>query len=485
MLACVSAAALSAFAPQLSTPPTRQSCHRLHAARMDDSYDEMVQHEYLQNSNAPRPAAPRQILNAPRTLNAAELHRELHYPSKTVAPDMQSAAFERGLQLGFSLAQHLPALPLAEYMEEEPVPEGLSPCTIKLVGVGGGGGNTLNRVAGLDLGVERESCIEYIACNTDAQALDQSLASSIIQIGSQARGLGAGGKPHVGEESALESSAEIKAVVKDADMVFVTAGMGGGTGSGAAPVVANLARAAGCLTIGVVTTPFAFEGRVRAEQAEAAIRRFEAQTDILIVVSNDRLLEIVPDDVPIEEAFLMADEIMRQGVIGLADIVIKPGLINVDFADVRAVMTGAGKALMGIGRGFGPTRAVDAAIAAVSSPLLDFPIAEAKGVVFTITGNAGMSLSEVNEVATLISEMVSEDANIIFGTSVDETFGDEISVTLVATSLPNGGREDQDAAVSQPETVEAHARAARPAASLQRGAARPAASASSPHYKAR
>ena len=170
--------------------------------------------------------------------------------------------------MGFSLAQHLPAMPMGEPLEEEPK-KGLSPCTIKLVGVGGGGGNTLNRVAGLDLGVERESCIEYVACNTDAQALDQSLAGTIIQIGETARGLGAGGKPEVGEASALESSADISAAVKDADMVFVTAGMGGGTGSGAAPVVANIARAAGCLTIGVVTTPFAFEGRVRAEQVLA------------------------------------------------------------------------------------------------------------------------------------------------------------------------------------------------------------------------
>ena len=170
--------------------------------------------------------------------------------------------------MGFSLAQHLPAMPMGEPLEEEPK-KGLSPCTIKLVGVGGGGGNTLNRVAGLDLGVERESCIEYVACNTDAQALDQSLAGTIIQIGETARGLGAGGKPEVGEASALESSADISAAVKDADMVFVTAGMGGGTGSGAAPVVANIARAAGCLTIGVVTTPFAFEGRVRAEQVRA------------------------------------------------------------------------------------------------------------------------------------------------------------------------------------------------------------------------
>lgn len=337
---------------------------------MDDSYDEMVQHEYLQNSNAPRPAVQRQILNAPRTLNAAELRTELHGPSNSAVPDLQSAAFERGLQMGFLLAQHLPAMPMGEPLEEEPK-KGLSPCTIKLVGVGGGGGNTLNRVAGLDLGVERESCIEYIACNTDAQALDQSLAGTVIQIGQTARGLGAGGKPEVGEASALESRAEISAAVKDADMVFVTAGMGGGTGSGAAPVVANIARAAGCLTIGVVTTPFAFEGRVRAEQvrahpgrrpspapitsaticlgqqplppagppqrrqppafptqsqracvrtrcsrrpaltprvdavrlacarqAAAAIRRFEEQTDILIVVSNDKLLEIVPDDVP-------------------------------------------------------------------------------------------------------------------------------------------------------------------------------------------
>ena len=357
-----------------------------------------------------------------------------------------SEAFEKGLLMGFAMAQGLPAVPdAANFDFESAGKRGDAPCVIKLFGVGGGGGNTLNRVAQLDLGVERENCIEYIACNTDSQALDTSLAETKIQIGS---GLGAGGKPMVGEEHAVESTMELYKAVKGADMVFVTAGMGGGTGSGAAPVVADLARQAGCLTIGIVTTPFAFEGQVRMRQAMEAIAKFEQHTDILIVVSNDRLLEIVPDGLPIEEAFLMADEIMRQGITGVADIVIKPGLINVDFADVRSVMQGAGRALMGIGRGLGPDRARDAALAAVSSPLLDFPIADARGVVFTITGNSDMSLQEVNEVASLIGEMVSEDANIIFGTSIDESYGDEIAVTLVATGFPEGMRKAEAAAAA-------------------------------------
>jgi len=218
-------------------------------------------------------------------------------------------------------------------------------------------------------------------------------------------------------------------------MVFVTAGMGGGTGSGAAPVVAELAKQAGALTVGIVTKPFSFEGQRRMRQALQAIDDLQQHVDILIVVSNDKLLEIVPDGVPLQDAFSMADEILRQGITGISDIVMKPGLINVDFADVRSVMTDAGPALMGIGRGFGKSRARDAALAAVSSPLLDFPIERARGVVFTITGNADMSLGEVNDVASVISEIVSDDANIIFGTSVDDTFDDEIAVTVVATSF--------------------------------------------------
>jgi cell division protein FtsZ len=218
-------------------------------------------------------------------------------------------------------------------------------------------------------------------------------------------------------------------------MVFVTAGMGGGTGSGAAPVVAELAKQAGCLTVGIVTKPFSFEGQRRMNQAIEAIDTLQESVDILVTVSNDKLLEIVPEGMPLNEAFSIADEILRQGIMGISEIIAKPGLINVDFADVRSVMQDAGPALMGIGTGVGKTRAYDAAVAAISSPLLDFPIEKARGVVFTITGNSEMSLTEVNEVAAVISEICSDDANIIFGTSVDETFNDEISVTVVATSF--------------------------------------------------
>jgi len=318
----------------------------------------------------------------------------------------------------------------------QPAAPGLSPCSIKVIGVGGGGGNTINRMVQEGPGVERSTFLEYVACNTDIQALSASLADRTVQLGqNQARGLGAGGVPAVGRAAAIDAAADIEAIIAGTDMVFVTAGMGGGTGSGAAPVIAELAKQCGCLTVGIVTKPFVFEGRRRMNQAVEAIDLLQEHVDILIVVSNDKLLEIVPEGVPLQEAFSLADEILRQGITGISDIVVKPGLINVDFADVRSVMQNAGPALMGIGRGFGKTRARDAALAAVSSPLLDFPIEKARGVVFTITGNSDMSLQEVNDVANVISSIVAQDANIIFGTSVDESYGDEIAVTVVATSF--------------------------------------------------
>ena len=322
---------------------------------------------------------------------------------------------------------------------------GISPCTIKVIGVGGGGGNTVNRMTRDGPGEESTTFLEYIAANTDVQALSASLADRTLQLGkSSARGLGAGGTPSVGRASAIDASAEISQLVKGTDMLFVTAGMGGGTGSGAAPVVAELAKKQGCLTVGIVTKPFTFEGQRRMNQALEAIDELQRHVDILIVVSNDKLLEIVPKDTPLQDAFSFADEILRQGITGISDIVVKPGLINVDFADVRAIMQNAGPALMGIGRGFGKTRARDAALSAVSSPLLDFPIEKAKGVVFTITGTSDMSLQEVNEVATVIQEIVADDANVIFGTSVDDTYGDEIAVTVVATSFAvPAGQEDK------------------------------------------
>jgi cell division protein FtsZ len=321
--------------------------------------------------------------------------------------------------------------------EQAPAPQesapGVSPCSIKVIGVGGGGGNTLNRMVSV---AGAESFIDFVAINTDVQALAASQADVRMQIGDDgARGLGAGGIPAVGRAAAIAAEDDLFPIVAGTDMVFVTAGMGGGTGSGAAPVVAELAKQAGCLTVGIVTKPFSFEGQRRMNQAIEAIDTLQESVDILVTVSNDKLLEIVPEGMPLNEAFSIADEILRQGIMGISEIIAKPGLINVDFADVRSVMQDAGPALMGIGTGVGKTRAYDAAVAAISSPLLDFPIEKARGVVFTITGNSEMSLTEVNEVAAVISEICSDDANIIFGTSVDETFNDEISVTVVATSF--------------------------------------------------
>ncbi len=286
--------------------------------------------------------------------------------------------------------------------------DNLPPCSIKVIGVGGGGGNTVNRM--ISLGAD--GFIDFVAINTDIQALAASGADVRVQIGDDGgRGLGAGGQPAVGRASAKAAEEDLWPLVAGTDMVFVTAGMGGGTGSGAAPVVAELAKAAGCLTVGIVTKPFSFEGRRRMMQAQEAIDTLQEHVDILVTVSNDKLLEIVPEGMPLNEAFSIADEILRQGIMGISEIIAKPGLINVDFADVRSVMSNAGPALMGIGTGVGKTRAYDAAVAAVSSPLLDFPIERAKGVVFTITGNSDMSLQEVNEVAAVISNICAEDAN--------------------------------------------------------------------------
>jgi cell division protein FtsZ len=344
--------------------------------------------------------------------------------------------FPQAAEFGLKLDETTPmavSTPTEAAGAPQTIAPGMSPCSIKVIGVGGGGGNTLNRMVAV---TGTDSFIDFIAVNTDVQALAASQADVRVQIGDDgARGLGAGGIPAVGRASAIAAEDDLYPLIAGTDMVFVTAGMGGGTGSGAAPVVAELAKAAGCLTVGIVTKPFSFEGRRRMSQALEAIENLQENVDILVTVSNDKLLEIVPEGMPLHEAFSIADEILRQGIMGISEIIAKPGLINVDFADVRSVMQDAGPALMGIGTGSGKTRAYDAAVAAISSPLLDFPIEKAKGVVFTITGNSGMSLQEVNEVAAVISGIVSNDANIIFGTSVDESFDDEISVTVVATDF--------------------------------------------------
>merc|ERR1740130_512692 len=310
---------------------------------------------------------------------------------------------------------------------------GNSPCVIKVIGVGGGGGNAVNRMVG---GVEG---VEFWSINTDAQALSRSLAPNTCNIGAKlTRGLGAGGNPEIGRKAAEESRDLIGEAVSAGDLVFVTAGMGGGTGSGAAPVVAEVAKDMGALTVGVVTKPFGFEGRKRMQQANDAIAELQSKVDTLIVVSNDKLLQIVPDNTPLADAFLVADDILRQGVVGISEIIVKPGLINVDFADVRTVMGNAGTALMGIGTGKGKTRAQDAAVAAISSPLLDFPIAKAKGIVFNIVGGDDLTLTEINAAAEVIYENVDQDANIIFGALVDKKMNSEISITVLATGFSLG-----------------------------------------------
>lgn len=317
-----------------------------------------------------------------------------------------------------------------------------SPCKIKVVGVGGGGGNAVMRM--IETGVKE---VEFVAMNTDIQALEPFKNAGIetLNIGAEVtRGLGAGGLPDNGRAAAEESRGEIAKLVADTDLVFVTAGMGGGTGSGAAPIVADIARENGALTIGVVTKPFGFEGRKRMQQASTSIEVLKGAVDTLITVSNDRLLQIIPENTPLQKAFSVADDVLRQGIIGISEIITRPGLINVDFADVRSIMGNAGTALMGVGRGSGKARAEEAASAAISSPLLDFSINRAKGVVFNVVGGSDMTLQEINSAAEIIYDAVDPNANIIFGSIVDDNMNDEVAITVIATGFPQGSDFDGD-----------------------------------------
>jgi cell division protein FtsZ len=302
---------------------------------------------------------------------------------------------------------------------------------IKVVGIGGGGTNAVTRMVEAGL-----SGVEFIAVNTDAQALLMAEADVKIQIGSQeTRGLGAGADPSVGLSAATESSDELKEALKGADMVFVTAGEGGGTGTGGAPVVAELAKSVGALTVGVVTRPFTFEGRKRGEQAERGLENLRERVDTLIVIENDRLLQVVEKRTSIIDAFRMADDVLRQGVQGITDLITVPGLVNLDFADVRTIMTDAGSALMGIGAASGENRAAEAARAAVSSPLLEASIEGATGILLNITGGADIGLFEVNEAAEVVTSAADANANVIFGAVIDDAKGDEITVTVIATGF--------------------------------------------------
>lgn len=302
---------------------------------------------------------------------------------------------------------------------------------IKVIGVGGGGSNAVNRM--IAAGV---SGVEFWAVNTDAQALLQSSATRRFQLGQKVtRGLGAGGNPLIGQKAAEESRDELSHAIEGADLVFITAGMGGGTGTGAAPIVAEIAKEAGALTVGVVTKPFPFEGRRRWRQAEEGISALAERVDTLIVIPNEKVLAVAGQETPMQEAFRLADDVLRQGVQGISDIITIPGLINVDFADIRSIMADAGSAMMGIGIGTGKSRAREAAITAISSPLLEGSIDGASGVVFSITGGSDLSLYEVNEAANAIYEVVDEDANIIFGAVIDEKMAGEVRITVIATGF--------------------------------------------------
>ncbi|MGM7671880.1 cell division protein FtsZ [Microbacterium sp. A93] len=306
---------------------------------------------------------------------------------------------------------------------------------IKVVGVGGGGVNAVNRM--IDLGLRG---VEFIAINTDAQALLMSDADVKLDVGRElTRGLGAGADPEVGRRAAEDHAEEIEEALTGADMVFVTAGEGGGTGTGGAPVVARIAKSIGALTIGVVTKPFSFEGRRRQSQAEAGVAKLKEEVDTLIVVPNDRLLEISDRGISMIEAFATADQVLLAGVQGITDLITTPGLINLDFADVKSVMQGAGSALMGIGSARGADRAIKAAELAVESPLLEASIEGAHGVLLSIQGGSNLGIFEIHDAADLVKEAAHPEANIIFGTVIDDTLGDEVRVTVIAAGFDNGG----------------------------------------------
>jgi len=305
---------------------------------------------------------------------------------------------------------------------------------IKVIGIGGGGGKAVNRM--IEAGLKG---VEFIAINTDSQDLFMSDADVKLDIGRKlTKGLGAGASPEIGKQAAMDSVSEIEEVLRGADMVFITAGEGGGTGTGAAPIVAKVAKDLGALTVGVVTRPFAFEGKRRSAQAEEGIENLRSEVDTLIVIPNDRLLSISDRSISLVEAFRSADQVLLSGVQGITDLITTPGLINLDFADVRSVMSGAGSALMGIGSARGESRASKAAELAVSSPLLEASIDGAHGVLLSIAGGSDLGLFEVHEAAEMVAKYAHPDANIIFGTQIDDTLGDEVRVTVIAAGFEGG-----------------------------------------------
>lgn len=344
---------------------------------------------------------------------------------------------------------------VAESLDDVVTPNNYNEAKIKVIGVGGGGSNAVNRMIESSM-----NGVEFWIVNTDVQAMRMSpvFPDNRLQIGQElTRGLGAGGNPEIGMNAAKESKESIQESVYGADMVFVTAGMGGGTGTGAAPVIAGVTKSMGILTVGIVTTPFSFEGRRRAVQAQEGIAALRDNVDTLIVIPNDKLLTAVSQSTPVTEAFNLADDILRQGVRGISDIITIPGLVNVDFADVRAIMANAGSSLMGIGTATGKTRARDAALNAIQSPLLDIGIERATGIVWNITGGSDLTLFEVNAAAEVIYDLVDPTANLIFGAVIDPSLSGQVSITLIATGFKrqeeSEGRPVQASQLTQGDTI--------------------------------
>ncbi len=335
---------------------------------------------------------------------------------------------------------------------------------IKVIGVGGGGSNAVDRMIMSGL-----QGVEFIAVNTDAQALMRSQSPVHLRIGDKlTRGLGSGGDPEIGLKAAEESAADVAEVIEGADMVFITAGIGGGTGTGASPIIAQIAKDAGALTIGVVTKPFSFEGARRQRAAEDGIALLKEEVDTLIVIPNDRILEIVDKKATIEEAFSAADDVLRQGIQGISELITVPGLINLDFADVKSIMSEGGSALMAIGRGAGDNRAMEAAQAAIASPLLDVTIDGARGVLLNVLGGPGMTLFEVNEAAQMIRDMTDSDANIIFGAVIDPEMGDEVQITVIATGFDSVAKRAGRPSTMQVRTTATASQPAEPQNNAQR-----------------
>ena len=328
---------------------------------------------------------------------------------------------------------------------------------IKVIGVGGAGNNAVNRM--IEANVQG---VDFLAANTEVQILDTSKAEKKLQLGEKlTKGLGAGAKPEIGEAAAEESKEEIMKALQGADMVFVTAGMGGGTGTGGAPIVAECAKEMGALTVAVVTKPFMFEGTVRMRNANSGIEYLKEKVDTTIIVPNERLLQAVDKKVSIQDAFRMADDVLRQGVQGISDLITVPGVINLDFADVKTIMTDQGEALMGIGTASGENRAVDAAKAAISSPLLERTIDGAKGIIISVTGSDDLGLLEINEAAQIISDAADPDANIIWGTSINPEMGDEVRITVIATGFEDVKKKQDYAAnarggIAVPDFLQKH-----------------------------